>query len=589
MGRNIVKYSLLFITFALLLAACPGSDAGEEMAMFSIDLGGGGNSRAVYPPGTADEDSPAISTLTFRAVFTSENAEPIAFTSSGNDRISGSIATGTYTVTVSIFYSSGALYARGSTTYTVVSGSNTITVAVHKVLSITLIDYSDTNSGLSPLDSVTLNIGVYGFINDTDADKVHLTISGPGLTFSGHNVDGNATEGAKIFNVKVGYDGTTQFEGSSLRLNVTGLDNLPTNIGYTYTILLGGSAGTGILSPVLYVNDGDASKDRPVYTPAPSIPVTQENIERFNAYANTPAGLDKHYWLMEPIDLTGITWAPIGSETTPFTGSFDGGDWTIENLAINSTTNYQGMFGYIDGGSVINLGLADCDITGSYNVGGIAGFINNGMIEKCYVTGSIVGIDFVGGIVGFTMTTNSTTAAIINCYTAADVTGLESVGGVVGFNANDCTVKNCYAIGPVGGSNNHVGGIVGLNQQGTIQNCVALNTDIIMSLTNTDYGRVAGSNSTLGILLNNYGREPMNFNGAPGTAWTDADNGNDGGDITTVEYNTFTWWRNSANWDITNSAAILGDFYVEGIWDWNNTTNLPILTGFTAAQNHTVP
>jgi len=63
--------------------------------------------------------------------------------------------------------------------------------------------------------------------------------------------------------------------------------------------------------------------------------------------------------------------SPIGSATTKFTGSYDGGEFTIDSLYINQPVgNNIGLFGYTDGATIENLGLTNTDITGHQYVGG---------------------------------------------------------------------------------------------------------------------------------------------------------------------------------------------------------------------------
>jgi hypothetical protein len=338
-----------------------------------------------------------------------------------------------------------------------------------------------------------------------------------------------------------------------------------------------------------------------------SIPVTQENIERFNEYANTPAGLDKHYYLAEHIALdppgspVDSNWTPIGNDDNPFTGSFNGFGRIINGLTIFTTDEvYQGMFGYT-AGTVKNLGLFDISIAGTTdNYGGVAG-ANRGVIENCFVTGVITGIDYVGGIAGRNISDGEAVPIIKNCYTTAKVSGSTWVGGIVGENMNNDgaapIVENCYATGLVNGGD-YVGGIVGQNDNGRVQNCVALNPDI-ESGSGTDYGRVAGVDVTFDGLFNNFGRDDMNHNDSPGTAWTDAIDGKDGANVVSADYSAETWWKDPDNWGTTNGAFAWdiktvvkntdGTTNYTGTWEWNDTTNLPILQGFNAAQSHTVP
>ncbi len=45
--------------------------------------------------------------------------------------------------------------------------------------------------------------------------------------------------------------------------------------------------------------------------------------------------LSGHYILTSDIDMTGLNFSPIGNNSTPFSGIFDGNGHTISNLTIN--------------------------------------------------------------------------------------------------------------------------------------------------------------------------------------------------------------------------------------------------------------
>jgi len=207
-----------------------------------------------------------------------------------------------------------------------------------------------------------------------------------------------------------------------------------------------------------------------------AIPVNQGNIYRFNQYANTDEGLVKHYRLVENVVLDqSYNWTPIGNESRPFTGSFDGsggtGDLyytdathTISNLSIyGAASACQGMFGYITGdrevsGTIQNLGLVNVTITGNADyVGGIAGG-NESAITNCFVTGSISGGNYVGGIAGI----NNFEGIVSYCYTRSNVVGANNVGGIVGINNSNSSVEYCYSNGSVNGGDS-IGGVVGYN------------------------------------------------------------------------------------------------------------------------------
>ena len=167
-------------------------------------------------------------------------------------------------------------------------------------------------------------------------------------------------------------------------------------------------------------------------------------------------------------------WTPIGSVSNYFNGTFDGQNHTISGIYISNSSDYQGLFGCVDG-TIQNLSVTDSYIKADDYVGGIVGYSNGGTVSNCFNSGTVTGeADYasVGGIVGG----NRYGSNVSNCFNSGTVTGGSKarVGGIVGFNDRS-TVSNCFNIGEVmgTGSGAYVGGIVGYNTavDGMVMNC----------------------------------------------------------------------------------------------------------------------
>ncbi len=235
--------------------------------------------------------------------------------------------------------------------------------------------------------------------------------------------------------------------------------------------------------------------------------------------------LNAHYKMMNNIvfsqhDFEYGGWVPIGSQVAPFTGTFDGNGYVIENLYIDIESSLNlcvGLFGY-QTGTIQNLGLKNSNIivtnispTSHTYIGSIVGCSYSGTVFNCYSNGmlsvSSLGKITGGGVVGWMLGIGS---QVENCYFAGrlDATSpdLVQVGGIVGlvsefsFGVTDCfnmgyvitddsdhayvggivgkcvtgTVRNVYHVGIVSGT--VCGGIIGDFEGGTIENVYHLNS-----------------------------------------------------------------------------------------------------------------
>ena len=175
-------------------------------------------------------------------------------------------------------------------------------------------------------------------------------------------------------------------------------------------------------------------------------------------------------------------WVPIGSAGHPFKGVFDGNGYTVTGIYINQTAtdesaSYQGLFGYAEKASLLNLGVRDGYIYGYDYVGGIVGKSDGSFIKNCFNECTVSAKSlYCGGIVGMFATSKSD-ADISGCYNSGNVSGKTKVGGVAGYlweQGYALSVSECYNTGDISGTT-QIGGVFGNAENTTlplvIKNC----------------------------------------------------------------------------------------------------------------------
>ncbi len=175
----------------------------------------------------------------------------------------------------------------------------------------------------------------------------------------------------------------------------------------------------------------------------------------------------------ENLDLFGIrahNFAPVGTESVPFSGQYDGSGKTIWDFHITTTSDRQGLFAVISG-TVTNVKMVGIDITTGTRTGAITGFSNAGTISHCSATGRIAGGERVGGLVGQSIYAGS---SITDCYAAVDVvvSTTARTGGFVGY-GYQTTILRSYSLGTVTGGGD---GFLGSTAGSTTTNNFAINT-----------------------------------------------------------------------------------------------------------------
>lgn len=185
---------------------------------------------------------------------------------------------------------------------------------------------------------------------------------------------------------------------------------------------------------------------------------TTTDLKTMSSYAYQGIVLNHYFKLNNDIDWSEETGAfnSIGRRYDnyrifSFNGTFDGNNKTISNL-----TSENGMFNYVmNGGSIKNLTLTGCTVTGGSSgedaAGLVADFRSSGKIENCSVKNSSItnnnysNITSAGGIVGY-----MTNGTIDNCSIedvtitmSGSPTYTQSTGGIVGHTYDNTTITNC--------------------------------------------------------------------------------------------------------------------------------------------------
>jgi len=185
-------------------------------------------------------------------------------------------------------------------------------------------------------------------------------------------------------------------------------------------------------------------------------PYLVHTAEQFNIIGLFPCEWDKHFKLMADIDLGAFresSFNVIGynvySKKHPFTGVFDGNGHTIANLTYSSMEQGIALFGCLSGenSQIRHLGVIQPHIytvapdfwaQGGIYIGPLVGYLEDGLVESCYVQdGNVTGYKHVGGLVGL-----NRDGTISGCYSATSVTARSFAGGLVG--SNYATITDSY-------------------------------------------------------------------------------------------------------------------------------------------------
>jgi len=240
---------------------------------------------------------------------------------------------------------------------------------------------------------------------------------------------------------------------------------------------------------------------------------TSEEFARFAYEVNTGNTFSGYtVQLTSDIDLSdteshSLPWAAIGLSTVcSFQGVFDGQGYVIRHLYINSTIAGQGLFGYVDQGTLQNVALDDtCTVTASAVVGGVVGCLTGGLISNCVSAATIQASGAnCAGVVGQCLS-----STVLKCSNLGSVKAGNISGGVVG-RCTDSTIKNCFNSGSyIGGFNS--GGVVGSCDASSVQWCY-------------NSGSITGQGSIVGGVAGGCGSSSMieacyNTGGVSGTGY----------------------------------------------------------------------
>ena len=229
------------------------------------------------------------------------------------------------------------------------------------------------------------------------------------------------------------------------------------------------------------------------------------NAETFDT-ENAGVGNCHGYYFKQTadIDLTGVTWEPIGysGEGYYFAGNYDGDGHTISNATSTGKNDANGfatagIFGWVAFGSVENLHVKNANFVATGHneysyVGGIAGLCYGSSIKNCSVVDSSLesrrdnNNNCAGSIVGYSTGGTFEKCAAENnqvktmCYGGGFVGEVDDTYGVGNSTFTNCYVAKCTVISETDDSQgtSFSGGFAGemTDSTLTLQNCYVYQT-----------------------------------------------------------------------------------------------------------------
>lgn len=222
---------------------------------------------------------------------------------------------------------------------------------------------------------------------------------------------------------------------------------------------------------------------------------------------NAGRGASYNAVLGNDIDLESKEWTPIGKNYSyVYKGTFDGGGYTISGLKIDSTDQYQALFGYVKGGTIKNLTVAGSVTSSKQYTAGIVAYGNPVTVTNCTNEVSVTATEkgYAAGVVA----SASTNSEVMGCTNNGTIAGYgDYVGGIVGAGSGIKTISNCFNSGSVtnsgkpGGYAYCTGGIAGgVGSRSTVIRCY--NTGDVTSTIKRTGGVVGGAAGTISACFN---------------------------------------------------------------------------------------
>lgn len=241
-------------------------------------------------------------------------------------------------------------------------------------------------------------------------------------------------------------------------------------------------------------------------------------LNQTGVYFKLQKDLDLSTWISENNPSQG--WLPIGVESQPFKGIFNGNNHKLSGIYINrGSSDVVGFFGFLNGATVSDLTLEVSAIVGNSKVGVLAGTAESSTIRGCKIIltdeNGVSGDSSVSGLIGYCNATIISdcdvrgnissgssigsaagsaigSVSISNFTHHGDITGSSNVGGAVGelISGSSITFNNVYTNGKIANSGDYTGGIVAKSAIGCIESLVSC----------SHHGDIAGNNYVGGII-----------------------------------------------------------------------------------------
>ena len=250
-------------------------------------------------------------------------------------------------------------------------------------------------------------------------------------------------------------------------------------VAVTFTV-----AGETIAHPLYAgyekMNDGayfDEANNKYYITNAAGLKWVAEQVNGGNNFSG------KVVKLAADLDLNNEEWTPIGTNSNPFNGTFDGQNFKVANLVITGNKSDVGLFGRTNNGEIKNLVVENAKVSGRLNVAVVAGNPYTTKYTNITVQGHVEvnGMAYVGGVGGknayanwTNITVNVDETSYVNANSVENGVAYRTyVGGICGFNGEGGhSFTNITSNIDVKGSTCDVGGLFGIAHYGNqFENC----------------------------------------------------------------------------------------------------------------------